>query len=138
MTLRDLIQVMTVKSKVIVPTRIEVEERKGTDILVVEDGNKEQYTTPDPYLVNWANKHGDELEEEYVGQKWKIAFSLTDGGYRDFEGFLSKAVRKESQENLEDRVQDLEDELYEIENQVAGMNRSVNELKKVVEEAVGE
>lgn len=111
-------------AKVIVPTRIEVEQRSGADILVVEDGNRSQYTTPDPYLVNWAEKDQDKIEDKYIGEKWKIAYSITDDGYKDFEGFLSKAVNQEKQESVEERVENLDKRMNQMEQKLAQVTSS--------------
>lgn len=116
------------KSKAIVPTRIEVEERSDTEILVVEDGNKDQYTTPDPYLVNWTEKHSDMIDDKYIGQKWKIAFTVTDDGYRDFEGFLSKVVQDSGQDSLDARVDQLEQVVAEVETDVKSMKDLLMEM----------
>lgn len=73
--------------RVIEPVRIEVENRGGYDVLVVEDSAGNQYTTLKDELVEQISEN----REEYLNQGWKILWSVTKEGYINFHGFLEKA-----------------------------------------------
>lgn len=100
-------------AKVLVES-VDVEERKGTDVLVVEDGNGIQYTTPRDYIVNTVSKR-DREDDRYVGRRWFIAYQQTDEGFYDFWGFLAPVPSRggggdsEKVEDLMDRVEKLEE-----------------------------
>ena len=116
------------KSKAVVITDVRIEQRSGTDILVVEDGNENQFTTPNPYLVNRFGDLSEEQEDRYIGELWNIAFTVTKDGYRDFEGFLSKSISEDSDSgSVEDRVSQLEEVVAGLENQVRQLNKRIDE-----------
>lgn len=123
---------MSMQSRSIVPLAIRVEERSGTDILVVEDGNQDQYTTGHPHLVNSFKNLSDEQEERYIGTPWIIAYSIVkkDGNeYRDFEGFLRKDISQEEvSEGLENRIDSLEDRMANLEQTLGDLTETISEV----------
>lgn len=101
------------QSRIIVPIDIRVENRKGYEILVVEDGNRNQYTTADDYLRNHVTKH----EDKYLESEWKIAFNRTEEGYLDFFGFLTPIVG--DREERDERIDELEERLEKLEEVIS-------------------
>ena len=75
------------RDRIIKPVRIEVENRGGYDVLVVEDSVGNQFTTLKDNMVDKISKNKD----EYLNQPWKILWSVTKEGYINFHGFLEKA-----------------------------------------------
>jgi hypothetical protein len=81
--------------RVIKPVRIEVENRGGYDVLVVEDSVGNQFTTLRDDLVEQIS----EQKEEYLNEPWEILWSVTKEGYINFHGFLEKAEAEEIDED---------------------------------------
>lgn len=73
--------------RVIKPVRIEVENRGGYDVLVIEDSAGNQFTTLRDDLVEQIS----EKKNDYLNQPWEILWSVTKEGYINFHGFLEKA-----------------------------------------------
>lgn len=83
------------KSKPIVVTEIEVDETaNGSEVLVVTDGNMNEWVSPDPYLINRFRELTEDQEDRYIGERWVVAFEESE---RDkvLRGFLTKAVMDE-------------------------------------------
>lgn len=81
--------------RVIKPVRIEVENRGGYDVLVVEDSADNQFTTLKDSLVEQISEN----EDEYLNQPWKILWSVTKEGYINFHGFLEKTSEEYVEED---------------------------------------
>lgn len=80
--------------RVIKPARIDVENRGGYDVLVIEDSVGNQFTTLRDDLVDQISENKD----EYLNQPWEILWSVTKEGYINFHGFLQKAEEDELNE----------------------------------------
>lgn len=77
--------------RVIKPERIEVENRGGYDVLVIEDSAGNQFTTLRDDLVEQLSEN----KNEYLDKPWEILWSVTKEGYINFHGFLEKAEEEE-------------------------------------------
>jgi len=87
--------------RVVKPVRVEVENRGGYDVLVIEDSASNQFTTLKDELVDQVSKH----KQEYLNTPWKILWSVTKEGYINFHGFLEKA----DEDNIEEEEINPED-----------------------------
>ncbi|MFB6190777.1 MAG: hypothetical protein ABEJ91_04370 [Candidatus Nanohaloarchaea archaeon] len=85
------------RSRVIKPVSIEVEERSGHKVLVVEDSAGNQYTTLRDDLVQEVPRD----REEYVGSTWKINWSMTDEGFINFHGFEEEVDEEPVEKEIE-------------------------------------
>jgi hypothetical protein len=75
-----------VSTRTIVPTDIRVEDRRGSQILVVEDQLGQEFSN------FFQDEHEDVVHnaDEYVGTPWTIRYSEHDG-LLDFYGFVEDA-----------------------------------------------
>lgn len=71
------------QKRVVKPERIEIEERGGYEILVVENHIGTEYTT---FNDNFMQEVPAE-KEKYLEKKWELLFTVTDKGYINFHGF---------------------------------------------------
>lgn len=85
------------RSRVIKPVSIEVEERSGHKVLVVEDSAGNQYTTLRDDLVQEVPSQSN----EYIGSKWRIKWSMTDEGFINFHGFEEQVDAEPVEEEIE-------------------------------------
>ena len=76
--------------------RIEIENRGGYDVLVVEDSAGNQYTTLRDDLVDEIT----DKKDRYLGNTWKILWSVTKEGYINFHGFLEKSDEEPVEEEI--------------------------------------
>jgi len=77
-------------------SNIEVENRGGYDVLVVEDSAGNQYTTLRDELV-------DEIppkEERYLEGVWNILWNVTREGYINFHGFSGETDQEAVEEDI--------------------------------------
>lgn len=86
-----------VKSRIIEPVSIQIEERSGYEVLVVEDSAGNQYTTLRDGLVEEI----PEEKEKYLGSPWRIKWSLTEEGFLNFHGFEERVDGEPSQEKID-------------------------------------
>lgn len=82
--------------RVVKPERIEVENRGGYDVLVIEDSVGNQYTTLRDDLVEQVV----EEKEKYLGETWKILWDITKEGYINFHGFVEQVDEDPSEEEI--------------------------------------
>lgn len=80
--------------RVIKPVRIEVENRGGYDVLVIEDSANNRFTTLKDNLVDQVSEN----KNEYLNQPWEILWSITKEGYINFHGFLEIADEEQVNE----------------------------------------
>lgn len=85
------------KTRVIKPVSIELEERSGHKVLVVEDSAGNQYTTLRDDLVQEVPRN----KEDYIGKTWRIKWSMTDEGFINFHGFEEEVDREPVEEEIE-------------------------------------
>ncbi len=83
--------------RVIKPTRIEVENRGGYDVLVIEDSAGNQFTTLRDDLVDEVPSNSD----RYLDETWKILWSVTKEGYINFHGFQERVDEKPEKEEID-------------------------------------
>lgn len=119
-------------SRVIVPVSVKIVERKGHEILVVEDGNGQEYSTADSYLVN-KFKAEEEKWKDREGDTWEIAYERTEKGYLDFKGFLSP-LTKDEPDSMEARIEQLEKVVASIETSLQNLDGIDIDYSDVVEE----
>jgi hypothetical protein len=86
-----------VSTRTIVPTDIRVEDRRGSEILVVEDQLGQEFSN------FFKDEHEDVLRnvDKYVGNPWTIQYS-EQGGLFDFYGFVDRA---EPEDVATDRIE---------------------------------
>lgn len=82
--------------RTIKPERIEVENRGGYDVLVVEDSAGNEYTTLRDDLVEEVS----ERKEEFLGDTWTIIWSVTKEGYINFHGFMESTDEEPNEEEI--------------------------------------
>ncbi|MFB6191344.1 MAG: hypothetical protein ABEJ64_02860 [Candidatus Nanohaloarchaea archaeon] len=87
-----------VRNRVIEPVSIEVEERSGHEVLVVEDSAGNRYTTLRDDLVREVPANRD----KYIGRTWKIKWSLTDEGFVNFHGFVEEVDGEPDETKIDD------------------------------------
>ncbi|MFB6144499.1 MAG: hypothetical protein ABEJ98_04270 [Candidatus Nanohaloarchaea archaeon] len=85
------------RSRVIKPVSIEVEERSGHEVLIVEDSAGNQYTTLRDDLVHEVPRDRD----DYIGSTWRIKWSMTDEGFINFHGFEERVDAEPVEEEIE-------------------------------------
>lgn len=83
--------------RIVKPERIEVENRGGHDVLVVEDSAGNQYTTLRDDLVREVPGHSD----RYLDSVWKILWSVTREGYINFHGFQERVDEEPVEEEID-------------------------------------
>ncbi|MFB6147567.1 MAG: hypothetical protein ABEJ66_01655 [Candidatus Nanohaloarchaea archaeon] len=85
-----------VRTRIIEPVSIEVEDRSGHEVLVVEDSAGNQYTTLRDDLVEEVPPE----KSQYVGSTWKIRWSLTEEGFINFHGFVEQVDGEPNEEEI--------------------------------------
>lgn len=85
-----------VMERIIEPARIEVENRGGYDVLVVEDSAGNQFTTLRDDLVEEIPSR----REKYVDETWRITWSITPEGYINFHGFDQPVDQEPNKEEI--------------------------------------
>jgi len=83
--------------RTIKPERIEVENRGGYDVLVVEDSAGNEYTTLRDDLVEDVS----ERKDEFLGTTWTIIWSVTKEGYINFHGFMDETEKEPNEKEID-------------------------------------
>ena len=89
--MRAVTQSSRTKTRIVDVESIEVEDRNGNEILVVEDHTGQQYT-------NYADRYETVVEkkEQIVGERFIIRYHLNDG-FVNFEGFKDYSTGEPAQ-----------------------------------------
>ena len=82
--------------RVIKPVKIEVENRGGYDVLVVEDSAGNEYTTLRDDLVEEISAE----KQKYLNQNWRILWSVTKRGFVNLHGFVEKVDEEPVEEEI--------------------------------------
>ncbi|MFB6203949.1 MAG: hypothetical protein ABEK01_05655 [Candidatus Nanohaloarchaea archaeon] len=76
---------------------IEVEERGGFEVLVVEDSSGNRYSTlRDSFVENIPEK-----KDRYIGETWELRWSITAEGFLNFHGFGERTDREPVEEKID-------------------------------------
>ncbi len=73
------------RTRIVEPQSIEVQKRSGVDILVVTDHLGQEFTTPKPRAGPVP-----ENREKYIGERWKMKYTVSPAGYLNFKEFVEK------------------------------------------------